>query len=167
MGPDLSFRPFTPADWPAVSDIYRQGIQTGIATFETEVPTLEKWLSMYPLGHQWVAVRKTPDGKVVGWTGYAQVSPRKPYAGVAESSIYIAEEGRHQGIGKQLLLHLIAESERQGIWTLQTTILEDNMASIRLHEKCGFRVVGIREKIAQRDGVWRNTFLMERRSSIH
>jgi phosphinothricin acetyltransferase len=111
-------------------------------------------------------VARDSGGQVIGWTALSPVSKRPAYAGVAEESIYIAPEAQGKGIGKALLSAGIEASEQAGIWTLQTAIFRENTASLALHEKCGFRVVGIRERIAQREGVWRDTVLMERRSRV-
>lgn len=147
--------------WHAVSDIFGQGIATGNATFETSVPTWEEWDARHLPTCRLVAVH---DDKVVGWAALSAVSSRHVYRGVAEVSVYIAENARRQGIGAGLLTRLIEESERNGIWTLQAGILAENAASIRLHEKAGFRVVGRRERIGCMRGRWRDTILMERRS---
>ncbi len=103
---------------------------------------------------------------VVGFAVVSQVSKRKVYKGVAEVTVYVAQEKRGEGIGKQLLEALVDESEKQGFWTLQAGIFSENIASIELHKKCGFRVVGIREKIGKRDGLWHDNVLMERRSEL-
>lgn len=150
-------------DWPEVAQIYRQGIETGRATFQSEIPEYKAWNAEHLPVCRFVA---EADGKVTGWAALSGVSSRCVYRGVAEVSIYIAEEARGNGVGQKLLSYLIAESEKAGIWMLQSGIMEDNTASLRLHEKCGFRKVGYREKIG-RDckGQWRSTVLMERRSS--
>jgi phosphinothricin acetyltransferase len=153
----------TPEDWPAVQEIYLDGISTGQATFETKAPTWEAW----DTGHR-------PDcrlvlrieGQVAGWAALSPVSRRQVYAGVAEVSIYLATAMQGQGLGKVLLQALVDESERAGVWTLQASIFPENEASIALHKASGFREVGYRERIAQRHGVWRNTVLMERRSRV-
>jgi L-amino acid N-acyltransferase YncA len=148
--------------WLAVRDIFVQGIATGNATFETTVPGWEEWDARHLPACRLVAVH---DDTVVGWAALSSVSSREVYRGVAEVSVYIAENARGQGIGATLLAELIEESERNGIWTLQAGVLAENGASIRLHEKAGFRVVGGRERIGCLDGVWRDTVLMERRSA--
>jgi L-amino acid N-acyltransferase YncA len=152
-----------PEDWPAVRAIYLEGIATKNATFETDAPEWEKWDSSHLKACRLVA---RLDGQVVGWAALSPVSSRCVYAGVAEESIYISEVARGQGVGKKLLSALVDASERAGIWTLQTGIFPENEISIRLHERCGFRVLGVREKIGQMDGVWRDVVLMERRSQV-
>ncbi|HLV37580.1 MAG TPA: GNAT family N-acetyltransferase [Spirillospora sp.] len=152
-----------PEDWPAVRAIYLEGIATKNATFETDAPEWEKWDSSHLKVCRLVA---RLDGQVVGWAALSPVSSRRVYAGVAEESIYISEVARGQGVGKKLLNALIEASEQAGIWTLQTGIFPENEISIRLHERCGFRVLGVREKIGQMDGVWRDVVLMERRSRV-
>lgn len=151
-------------DWDQVKEIYQQGMDTNLATFQTECPSYEEFDQSHLEGCRFVAV----DGNtIVGWTALTAVSNRCVYRGVAEVSIYIRDSYKGKQIGTQLLNHLIAKSEEQGIWTLQSGIMEDNLPSIRLHEKCGFRMVGYRERIGKdRYGVWRNTVLMERRSNL-
>lgn len=151
-----------PEDWERVAAIYADGINTGDATFETLVPAWEDWNA----NHLPFARLAADAGGVVGWAALSPVSRRSVYSGVAEVSVYVSSESRGRGIGKQLLLKLIAESEANRIWTLQASIFPENAASIRLHLNCGFREVGTREAIARRDGVWRNTVLLERRSKI-
>lgn len=153
----------TPADWPAVSAIYRDGIASGHATFETVVPEWVVWDAKHRPDCRLVVRRGE---QVLGWAALSPVSARPVYAGVAEESIYIAAVARGQGIGKILLAKLVAESEHAGIWTLQTSIFPENVASIALHKACGFREVGRRERIGQMNGVWRDTVFMERRSQI-
>ncbi|MEV4158257.1 GNAT family N-acetyltransferase [Nocardia salmonicida] len=160
---DVTVRTLEPSDWADVRHIYGEGIATGIATFETEVPTrahLDKhWLP----GHRWVAEL---DGQVVGWTAASAVSSRECYAGVAETSVYVADSHRGRGVGKALLHKQVLAADDDGLWTLQTSIFTDNRASLALHHSAGYRTVGVRERIAQRDGVWRDTVLLERRSSV-
>lgn len=158
---NASIRIFEEKDWTSVSEIYAQGIATGIATFETKVPSYDVWNEKFIKTCRLVAV----DGnQVVGFAVLSQVSKREVYKGVAEVTIYITESQRGKGIGKQLLDALVIESENEGIWTLQAGILSLNDASIELHKKCGFRIVGLREKIGKRNGVWHDNVLMERRS---
>ena len=153
------------SDWPAVREIYRQGIVTGDATFETEVPEWAAWDAGHLRHSLLVALDGGRDGaRVGGWAALSPVSRRTVYAGVAEVSVYVAEALRGQGIGRRLLAALVAESERQGIWTLQAGIFAENPASIALHQRLGFRMVGWRERIGRRDGRWRDTVLLERRS---
>lgn len=149
-------------DWESVSDIYLQGIETNLATFQTEVPTYESWDSSHLKDSRFVVEN---DNRVIGWVALSPISSRCVYKGVAEVSIYIDKEVQKQGIGKLLLKHICIFSENNGLWTLQSGIMQNNIASIRLHEACGFRMVGYRENIAKdKFGVWRNTVLMERRS---
>lgn len=161
---DVLIRTMSANDWPAVAEIYRQGIETGKATFQVDVPAYTEWDAAHIRECRFVAV---VEDKVAGWTALSKVSNRCVYAGVAELSLYIGENARGKGVGQKLLQHLIAESERAGFWTLQSGIMDDNLASIRLHEKCGFRQIGYRERIG-RDvkGKWRNNILMEKRSQV-
>ena len=159
----MEVRDLRPDDWPEVARIYREGIETGNATFETEVPSWEEWDAAHLRDHRLVAVR---DGAVVGWIALVPVSPRECYAGVAEVSAYVGEEARGEGAGSALLTTLIDSSERAGIWTLQTGVFPENDVSLRLLQRFGFRVVGTRERIGQLHGVWRDVVLIERRSEV-
>jgi L-amino acid N-acyltransferase YncA/DNA-binding transcriptional ArsR family regulator len=158
---DVTVRAVHAGDWSAVRRIYAEGIATGTATFETTVPSRSvldaKWLP----DHRWVA---EIDGEVVGWTSASPVSSRECYSGVAETAVYVSESRRGRGVGKALLHKQVTAADDAGLWTLQTSIFTDNRASIALHRSAGYRTVGIRERIAQRDGVWRDTIFMERRS---
>jgi L-amino acid N-acyltransferase YncA len=154
--------PLRAEHWDAVARIYEQGIATGHATFETEVPSWEQWDASHLAGHRLVALR---DGEVAGWAALSPVSDRCVYGGVAEESVYVAKEARGRGVGRELLEALIAGSEAAGIWTIQTGIFPENEASVRLHERVGFRVVGTRERLGKRGDVWRDVLLLERRSS--
>jgi L-amino acid N-acyltransferase YncA len=147
-------------DWPMVATIYEEGIRTGNATFETEVPSWDAWEAAHPT-HRLVA---SSDGRVVGWAALSPVSQRPCYAGVAEDSVYVSDEARGQGVGRELLSRLVRDAETDGIWTIQTSIFPENTPSLALHQRCGFRRIGTRERIAQLAGVWRDTVLMERRS---
>lgn len=149
------------SDWNSVRSIYLEGIATGNATLETDAPSWEKWDGEHLASCRLIA---KDDDTILGWAALSPVSGRCVYGGVAEVSIYIAETARGKGIAKQLFERLIEESEKSDLWTLQSGILQENIASIKLHEKCGFRIVGVRERIGQRDGIWRNVVLMERRS---
>ena len=151
-----------PADWPAVAAIYAEGIATGNATFETAVPGYDAWDAAHLADHRLVA---RAEGVVVGWAALGAYSRREVYRGVAEETIYIAERARGQGIGGALLRALIADAERAGIWTLQAGIFPENVASLGLHERCGFRIVGTRERIGKMGDAWRDVVLMERRST--
>ncbi len=150
-------------DWPAVEAIYREGITTGSATFETESPGWEKWNANH---HQHSRLVVRTEANIVAWAALSRVSTRPVYAGVAEVSIYVAASARGKGIGKTLLHALIGQSEPNGIWTLQAGIFPENTGSIALHKSCGFREVGLRERIGRLGGHWRNVFLLERRSAI-
>ena len=160
---EIHIEAMQPAHWPAVSEIYREGIETGQATFETAVPTWEVWDMNHRPDCRLIALI---DHKIAGWAALSPISRRQVYNGVAEISIYIASAARGQGIGKQLMLTLVTFSEEAGIWTLQSTIFPENEASVALHQAFGFRVVGTRERIAQMNGIWRDTVLLERRSKI-
>jgi L-amino acid N-acyltransferase YncA len=161
--PSVELRRLERRDWPAVADIYWDGMRSGLATFETEVPTWEAWNAGHLPDHRLVADLL---GEVVGWAALSPVSSRHCYAGVVENSVYVAAGARGLGIGRKLLDALIAGAEAAGIWTIQTSIFPENRASLALHERCGFRVVGTRERIAKRDGVWRDTVFLERRSEV-
>ena len=152
------------ADWPQVAAIYAEGIATGVATFETDVPAWTDWDARMLPGLRLVA-RAEEGGPVLGWTACGRASARWAYRGIAEHSVYVAGAARGRGIGRVLLDALIERSEDAGFWTLQSSILADNAASLALHERCGFRVVGRRERIAQIDGEWRDSLLVERRSA--
>jgi L-amino acid N-acyltransferase YncA len=150
-----------PEDWPAVLEIYREGITTGNATFETELPGREKWDSGHCKDCRLIARRGE---QILGWAALSPVSARQVYAGVAEVSVYVAAAARGVGVGKALLQALLAESEGQGIWTLQAGIFPENVASIALHKSCGFREVGTRQRVGKLGEVWRDVLLLERRS---
>lgn len=149
-------------DWPTVRAIYAEGIATGNATFDAEPPSWEQWDRSH-LAEPRIVARV--DGEVVGWAALAPVSERCVYGGVAENSVYIASSARGRGIGRRLLQALVQRAEWAGIWTVQTGIFPENIASLRLHERCGFRVVGRRERLGQMGGRWRDVILLERRSS--
>jgi L-amino acid N-acyltransferase YncA len=157
----LTIDALTAGDWPAVSAIYAEGIETRNATFETEVPSWEDWDATHLGAHRLVARR---DGNVVAWAALSPVSERCVYSGVAESSIYVALDAQGQGIGRMLLSALVENAEAGGIWTIEAGIFPENHASLRLHAACGFRVVGVRERIGKLDGVWRDVVFLERRS---
>lgn len=150
-----------PEHWPEVKQIYLEGIATGQATFQTDAPSWDEWDHAHLAELRYVAVISNV---IAGWVALSPVSSRCVYAGVAEVSIYIADRFRGQKIGIQLLRHLIAESEKANIWTLQAGIFPENAASLRLHEKAGFRIMGYREKVGKMNGIWRNVNLLERRS---
>jgi L-amino acid N-acyltransferase YncA len=162
--PDLRIDRLRPDDWPQVAAIYAAGIATGNATFETAPPTWERFDASHLPDHRLVA--RAGDSEVVAWAALAPVSDRCVYAGVAENSIYVAEAARGMGVGRWLLTALLEGSERAGIWTVQTGIFPENTASLALHRRCGFRVVGVRERIGQLHGRWRDVLLLERRSPV-
>ena len=159
----VAIEPMTPADWEQVREIYLEGIASGQSTFEVEAPSWEQWSAAH---HPFARLVARADGRVVGWAALSPVSRRRCYAGVAEVSVYVSVEHRGRGTGRQLLLAAIAESERNGIWTLQGATFPGNEASLRLQRACGFREIGRRERIAQLRGVWRDTVLSERRSPV-
>lgn len=146
-----------------VGDIYKEGIKTGLATFESEVPSWDVWNKSH-LAFGRIALEE--DGLILAWVALSPTSRRSVYRGVAEVSVYVRAGNRGRGIGQKILEKLILESEENGIWTLQSGIMSDNYASIKLHEKCGFRVIGYRERVAKLNGCWKNNTLMERRSKI-
>jgi L-amino acid N-acyltransferase YncA len=154
-------RAMAPEDWSAVEAIYAAGIATGEATFETAPPSWEEFDTGRLLGHRLVAVER---GDVVGWAALMPTSSRACYAGVVEHSVYVADKVRGRGIGRALMEALIAGADAAGLWTIQTSIFPENAASVTLHERVGFRVVGRRERIAKLNGVWRDTLMLERRS---
>jgi phosphinothricin acetyltransferase len=159
----IVFRQMMPSDWQAVAQIYKEGIDTGNATFQTEIPTWEEW----DTGHlKTCRIVAELNGKIVGWIALSLVSGRCVYAGVAEVSIYISAQHRGQKIGYQLLKKVIAESEANNIWMLQSGIFLENASSIKIHESLGFRNIGYREKMGKMNGVWRDVLILERRSRI-
>jgi L-amino acid N-acyltransferase YncA len=160
---EISIREMKDQDWPDVKDIYQQGIATGDATFESEAPDWEQWDKYHLSDCRLVA---ESEDKIVGWAALSPVSTRCVYEGVAEVSLYIKDSFRGRGIGTILLKETIEESQRAGIWTLQSGTFPANVASIALQKACGFREVGIREKIGCMNGKWRDVVLMERRSNV-
>ncbi len=160
---DYTIEPMQPADWEQVKAIYLEGIATGNATFQTTAPDWEEWDSKHRQDCRLVA---RANGEVIGWSALSPTSSRPVYAGVVEESVYIAGKVRGQGVGKALLMAVIEESEKAGLWMIQTSIFPENVASLALHKACGFREVGIRERIGQMNGVWRNTIFLERRSKV-
>ena len=161
QGLSLVIRTLDPADWSAVAEIYWDGMRDGLATFETEVPSWEAWDAAHSL-----RLVAELDTEVVGWAALSPSSTRPCYRGVAEDSVYVARDARGLGIGRKLLEALIADAEAEGMWTIQASVFPENTATLVLHERCGFQVVGRRERIAKRDGVWRDTLLLERRSGV-
>ena len=150
-------------NYPEVARIYGEGLQTGTATFETTIPSWEKWDAGHlPFGR----IIAIEDNNYLGWAALSPVSSRCVYGGVAEVSVYVAETARGKGAGAFLLKNLIEISEANNIWTLQSGIFRDNVASHKLHIKCGFREVGYKEKVGQLNGVWKDNLLLERRSKV-
>lgn len=145
----------------AVLEIYGHGIASGMATFETTVPGWENFDKKY-LPHS--RILAVDNEEPVGWAALTPVSPRECYSGVAEVSVYVHQQQQRKGIGRLLLVELINASEQNGVWSLLSVIHEENRASIHLHEQCGFRFIGYRERIAQLDGIWRTTVMLEKRS---
>lgn len=149
--------------YPDIAAFYKQGIDTGMATFETSVPSWESW-SENKLHHSRLIAFE--NNQALGWAALSKVSSRCVYEGVAEVSIYISENHRGKGVGKILMEHLIKESEANGIWTLQSGMFPENEATIALHKLFGFRIIGYREKIGKLGGIWKDSVIMERRSKI-
>ncbi len=158
----MNIRPRAPADWPAVRAIYAEGIATGHATFATDPGDWPAWDAGHFPTCRLVAEQ---DGAILGWAALSRVSDRCVYGGVGEISVYVAAAARGRGLGRRLLEELVADSERQGFWTLQAGIFPENEASVAIHEGCGFRVVGRRERLGRLDGRWRDVLLLERRSA--
>jgi len=157
----MNIKTLAEQDYPAVAAIYQEGIATGNATFATAAPSWSDWDRAHTKSCRLAA---EADGKVLGWAALTPVSDRCVYAGVAEVSVYIAEAARGRGIGRQLLEAVIAESEQNNIWTLEARIFPENTASLKLHENCGFKPVGRREKLGKMNELWRDVLLLERRS---
>ena len=155
-------RAMTPQDWPSVARIYAEGIATRDATFETTVPAWADWDAAHAVEHRWVA----DPSEVRGWVACSRVSSRCVYAGVLELSVYVAEAARGRGVGSALLAALVRSTEAAGVWTLETGIFPENTASLALHARHGFRVIGTRERVGQMDGTWRDVVLLERRSAV-
>ena len=165
----VTIRSMREDDWPAVQGIYREGIATGQATFEAEVPDWERFTSSRLPAHRLVA--EAPEGGILGWAAVSAVSARPVYAGVVEHSVYVAAEARGRGVGAALLQALAASTEQCGIWTIQASVFPENEASLKLHLANGFAVVGRRDRIARMSygpsaGQWRDTVLIERRSPV-
>ncbi len=160
---EIQIGAMTPADWEEVRRIYAEGIATGNATLETSAPSWETWDADHRKDCRLVA--RGPGGEILGWAALSPVSERCAYGGVAEVSVYVASAARGRGIGRGLLSALIRASEEAGLWTLQAGIFPENTASIAIHNGCGFRTVGVREKLGKLAGVWRDVMLLERRSA--
>lgn len=157
----MAIEEMRPDDWPAVARIYEQGLELG--TFEDTVPSWEDWDASHLTVGRLVARDR---GTVVGWAALAPYSSRECYRGVVQNSIYVAPEARGRGVGRALLEELCRRSDAAGLWTIQAATFADNAASIALHQSCGFRLVGVRERLAQKRGVWRDVALLDRRSAL-
>jgi phosphinothricin acetyltransferase len=157
----IELRNLRPSDWPEVAPIFEAGIRAGNATFETEAPAWDEWDASHYRQHRLVAVE---GDRIVGWAALSPVSERCCYSGVAENSVYVAPEAQGRGVGRLLLERLVADAEQDGIWTIQAGIFPENVASVQLHARCGFRIVGVRERLGKLDGAWRDVVLLERRS---
>jgi len=158
----MEIRDLGPLDWPEVAAIYNDGIGTGNATFELAPPAWEEWDASHPD----IRLVAEVDGRVAGWAALSPTSDRCCYRGVAENSVYVASWAQGQGVGRALLVELIARSEAVGIWTLVAGIFPENQASVRLHLGCGFRLVGVRERLGELNGEWRDVLMLERRSEV-
>lgn len=159
--PTFEIRQMTPEDWPAVAEIFQHGIDMGNATFATEPPSWEEWDGNHVQDPRLVAMA---GDKMLGWTALSPVSKRVIYRGVVEISVYVSASSRGLGLGKALVNEMIARSEAAGIWTLEARMVRENTACVRLHEACGFRMVGWREKLGKLRGEWRDAVILERRS---
>jgi len=157
----IAIAALTPEDWTDVRRIYAEGIATGNATFETDPPAWEAWDRSHRSDSRLVA---RTGGRIVGWAALSTVSERCAYGGVAEVSVYVGADARGRGVGRRLLDELVKASEEAGVWTLQAGVFPENAASIALHERCGFRIVGTRERLGKLRGIWRDVALLERRS---
>ncbi|MCG8917717.1 GNAT family N-acetyltransferase [Actinokineospora sp. PR83] len=160
---DVTVRPLAETDWDDVRRIYAQGIATGLATFETAVPSRASLDAKWLPGHRWVA---EVGGAVAGWAAATPTSPRPCYSGVAETSVYVADGMRGRGVGKALIHKQVTEADAAGLWTLQTSIFTENRTSVALHHSAGYRTIGVRERIARLNGTWHDTVFLERRSAI-
>ena len=156
----MNVRPLLHSDWPAVAAIFAEGIATGDATFETTVPAWDEWDTRHLADHRFVA---EIDGEVAGWIAVVPYSSRAVYRGVGEESVYVAARARGRGVGRALLEAVIESARSGGLWTLQAGVFPDNVASLELHRRLGFREVGVRERIGQLAGTWRDVVLLELR----
>jgi L-amino acid N-acyltransferase YncA len=157
----VTIRELKAEDWAAVRAIYEEGIRGGDATFETETSSWERW----DVAHPQVRLVAERNGSIVGWAALSPASARHCYRGVGEVSVYVAEAARGDGLGRALLAAFVEHSEQAGYWTLTAGVFPENEASIRLHKACGFREVGVRERLGEAGGVWRDVVLLERRSA--
>lgn len=159
----METKPINKDNFQELIEIYRQGLATSIASFQNDLPVWQDW----DKGHlDFCRISIYENNEMLGWTALSPVSSRCVYSGVAEVSVYVATIARGKGIGEMLLNELIKQSELNEIWTLQSGIFTENIGSVKLHEKCGFRIVGYREKIGKKNGVWKDNILMEYRSKI-
>ena len=158
---EINIRKMMPTDWDQVKEIYEEGIKSKNATFETQAPTYDKWIEA---AHPDCHLVAQENNQVLAWAKVLFTSARPVYAGVGEVSIYVYPSAKGKGIGSKLLKELITVSEQNGFWTLKAVIFPENVASINLHKKCGFRVVGTHEKMGKMDGIWRDNVVLERRS---
>jgi L-amino acid N-acyltransferase YncA len=159
----MTFETILESDFPAIARIYEEGIATGNATFQTNAPTWTEWDKSHLAFCRFLM---KIDEKIVAWAALSPVSSRCVYGGVVEVSVYVAAKARGNGVGAAILAKLVAESEQNQLWTLQSGIFPENKSSVRIHEKCGFRIVGCREKIGKMGNVWRDNLLLERRSLL-
>jgi phosphinothricin acetyltransferase len=159
----LVVEPLREEHWRDVARIYAEGIATGNATLETEVPEWDAWDADHLVEHRFVAL---DEGRVAGWAAVSPVSGRCVYGGVVEVSVYVAADARGRGVGRALLERLVESTEQAGIWTIEAGILPENEASVRLHKQLGFELVGRRKRLGKLHGVWRDVLLLERRSPI-
>jgi len=160
----MKFKELTKDYWPSVKDIYEEGIATGNATFQSSAPTWDEWNTSHVEKARIIAV--DDNDEILGWAALTPVSGRCVYAGVGEVSVYVSANARGKGVGKALLNELIRQSEENGFWTLTAGIFPENEASLKIHRNAGFKVLGIREKIGKMNGQWRDTVLLERRSTV-
>jgi L-amino acid N-acyltransferase YncA len=160
----VTVAPMRPEHAAGVLDVFDEGLRGGDATFETHVPTWDEWDAGHSGEHRFVALGAS--GEVLGWAAVGPVSARAVYAGVVELSVYVAARARGRGVGGALVREVVASTEAAGVWTVQSGVLVENAASLALHERYGFRVVGVRERVARRDGRWRDVVLLERRSAV-
>lgn len=160
----MTLRRLTESDWLAVREVYRAGIESGDATFETEIPSWAEWDAAR---HPSCRIVAEEDGEVVGFVSLSPASTRPVYSGVCEVMVYVAAHARGRGFGGSLMAELVTAAEAEGIWTLQASTFPENLASIRAHQRVGFRILGTRERIGRfHDGRWRDTVILERRSEV-